>query len=104
MYAKIFSMSAFVWAARITAAFIVCWALTTTLMGFFMCRPFAYNWDPTIPGGHCGNQVLSYQITGAMNLATDLVVLVLPVKYLATLNLALYKKIVLICSFTVGIL
>lgn len=104
MYAKIFSMKAFVWATRATAVFIVMWALTTTLMGFFMCRPFEYNWNPTLPGGKCGNQVLSYQVTGALNLVTDLVVLALPMRYLYGLNLALYKKVVLMISFAVGIL
>jgi hypothetical protein len=104
MYSKIFSMRAFVWTARITAMIIVVWALTTTLMGFLMCRPFAFNWNPTLPDGHCGNQVLSYQVTGALNLITDLVVLVLPMQYLYSLNLALYKKIVLMVSFAVGIL
>lgn len=104
MYSKIFSMPVFVWTARITAIIIVMWAVTTTLMGFFMCEPFEFNWNPTLPGGHCGNQVLSYQVTGALNLVTDLVVLVLPMQYLYGLNLALYKKIVLMVSFAVGIL
>lgn len=57
-----------------------------------------------MPGGKCGNQVLSYQVTGALNLVTDLVVLALPMRYLYGLNLALYKKVVLMISFAVGIL
>ncbi|KAL2192563.1 hypothetical protein P885DRAFT_82101 [Corynascus similis CBS 632.67] len=82
LYCKIFSVPAFIWAARITTAVIVMWALATTLMGFLMCRPFAFNWDQTIPEGRCGNQVLSYQITGALNLVTDVIVLSLPMPYL----------------------
>ncbi|KAB5536421.1 hypothetical protein GE09DRAFT_1226482 [Coniochaeta sp. 2T2.1] len=103
MYCTIFSMRPFVWTARITAVIIVMWVLATTLMGFFMCRPFEFNWIPTLPDGRWGNQVLSYQVTGAMNLVTGLVVLVLPMQYLYGLNLALYKKIVLMVSFAVGI-
>lgn len=104
MYSKIFSMNAFIWTARITGVVIIAWALTTILMDFLMCRPFEFNWNPSLPGGHCGGQVLSYQATGAVNLLTDLVVLVLPMQYLYSLNLPLYKKIVLIVSFSVGIL
>ncbi|KAL2016998.1 hypothetical protein VTK56DRAFT_2679 [Thermocarpiscus australiensis] len=55
------------------------------------------------PGGHCGNQVLSYQVTGALNLVTDLIVLVLPMPYLYGLNMALYKKLVLMATFAVGL-
>ncbi|KAK4247262.1 hypothetical protein C7999DRAFT_14669 [Corynascus novoguineensis] len=103
LYCKIFSVPAFIWAARITTAVIVMWALATTLMGFLMCRPFAFNWDQTIPDGRCGNQVLSYQITGALNLVTDVIVLSLPMPYLYGLNLALYKKLVLMVTFAVGL-
>ena len=80
------------------------WALATVLMGFLMCKPFAFNWDQTIPDGQCGNQVLSYQVTGALNLLTDLIVLLLPMPYLYGLNLALYKKVVLMVTFAVGLL
>lgn len=86
-----------------TAAFIACWALSTILSGFFICRPFAKNWDPTLEGT-CGNQVLSYLITGSLNLATDLVVLVLPLPYLWSLQLELYKKLVLVTTFSMGVL
>ncbi|KAL2157935.1 hypothetical protein VTH06DRAFT_4990 [Thermothelomyces fergusii] len=103
LYTKIFSVPAFIWAARITTVVIVMWALTTSIMGLTICQPFAFNWDPTIPGGHCGNQVLSYKITGVLNLLTDLVVLLLPMPYLYGLNLALYKKLVLMVTFAVGL-
>ena len=73
-------------------------------MAFFMCQPFAFNWDQTIPGGHCGNQVLSYKYTGAINLITDVVVLVLPMPYLYSLQLAVYKKVVLMVTFAIGFL
>lgn len=104
MYSKIFTIRSFIWTARITGAVIVMWASATILLGFLTCQPFAFNWDPSLPGGHCGDQILSYEITGALNLVTDLVVLGLPLQYLYNLNLALYKKIVLMATFSVGIL
>jgi hypothetical protein len=104
LYCKIFDIPAFIWAARITTVIIIMWALTTILMGLFICQPFAFNWDQTIPGGKCGNQVLSYKVTGALNLVTDATVLFLPMPYLYNLNLALYKKLVLMVTFAVGLL
>ncbi len=104
LYSKIFSVPAFIFAAQATTAIVILWALATVLMGFLMCKPFAFNWDQTIPDGHCGNQVLSYEVTGALNLVTDLIVLFLPMPYLYGLNLALYKKLVLMVTFAVGLL
>jgi hypothetical protein len=56
------------------------------------------------PGGHCGNQVLSYQITGALNLVTDLMVLAMPMRHLWKLEMRPSQKIPLMCAFAVGLL
>ncbi|KAF9870670.1 integral membrane protein [Colletotrichum karsti] len=102
LYTKIFSVRIMIMASKMTAALIIVWALTTILLGFFICRPFALNWEPTLDGS-CGNQVLSYLVTGTLNLVTDLIVLVLPLSYLWNLHLRLYKKLVLIATFSMGI-
>lgn len=103
MYCRVFTVQAFVWTAQVTGAVIIMWALATILMGFFLCQPFEYNWNQNIKG-HCGNQLLSYRITGSLNLITDVIVLLLPMPYLYSLNLAFYKKLVLIGTFAVGLL
>ena len=103
MYARIFTMVTMVRLSLVTAAFIAAWALATILSGFLICRPFALNWDQTLDGT-CGNQVLSYTITGSLNLVTDVVVFVLPIPYLWGLQLKLYKKITLLCTFSMGLL
>ncbi|KAL9109957.1 MAG: hypothetical protein Q9227_005480 [Pyrenula ochraceoflavens] len=79
------------------------WATSVIFSSFFLCRPFAFNWDQTIPGGSCGNQVLSYQITGVLNLLTDVVVLLLPMPYIWKLQLRLSRKIALTATFSVGV-
>ncbi|OAT11571.1 integral membrane protein [Blastomyces gilchristii SLH14081] len=43
--------------------FIAAWAIATIIAGCTICRLFAYNWDQSIPGGECGDQVLSFTIT-----------------------------------------
>lgn len=81
---------------------IVAWAIATILAGCLICRPFAYNWDKTIPGGYCGDQVTSFTITGIINLVTDVIVLVLPMRNLSKLQMATYKKVTLIAVFGLG--
>lgn len=91
-------------AAKATAIFILLWALAVILGGFLLCQPFAFTWDQSIPGGHCGNQVLSYQITGALNLVTDLMVLTMPMPYLWKLEMRVSQKVPLMAVFAVGLL
>jgi hypothetical protein len=106
LYAKIFYLrSPFVYTtAQVTICSIVLWALGSTLSAFLICRPFAYNWNPSISDGTCGNRVLSYQIMGSLNLLTDIVVVLLPIPYLYQLRMAFYKKFVLMSVFSIGIM
>jgi hypothetical protein len=85
-------------------ALIAAWAIGTVVAGLTICQPIAFNWDQTIPGGKCGDQVLSFTITGVVNLITDVMVLALPMPYLFRLQLPTYKKVVLIGIFSVEFL
>lgn len=83
---------------------IAAWATGTILAGLLICQPISMNWAPLeTPDGKCGDQVLSFTITGVVNLVTDVIVLALPMPYLYKLQLRLYKKLVLITCFSVGI-
>ncbi|KGO63860.1 hypothetical protein PITC_054860 [Penicillium italicum] len=95
----------FTWAVRvwwITMGVIIAWTIGTILAGCLICRPFAFNWDQTIPGGSCGNQVTSFTVTGVINLLTDVVVLVTPMPLLYKLQMARYKKVTFITIFGLG--
>ncbi|KAF2808682.1 uncharacterized protein BDZ99DRAFT_571581 [Mytilinidion resinicola] len=101
-YTRIFTVPAFRLAARIIGGVVVLWALSVILCGFLLCRPFAFNWDQTIPNGHCGNQILSYELTGAFNICTDVMVLALPLPLIWNLQMRMANKIGLLGVFTVG--
>lgn len=103
LYMRVFALPSVKWIALGTMSVIIMWAIGTILAGFLICQPFAMNWDQTLDG-HCGNQVASFQGTGVINLLTDVVVLGLPMPYLYRLNMALYKRLVLIGVFSVGFL
>jgi hypothetical protein len=83
---------------------IVAWTVATILAGSLICRPFAFNWDKTIIGGRCGDQVTSFTVTGIINLITDVMVLLLPMQPLYQLQMATYKKVTLVSVFGLGIL
>ncbi|KAB5566560.1 hypothetical protein GE09DRAFT_1171632 [Coniochaeta sp. 2T2.1] len=104
LYSNVFAVPVVIWTARSAIVFIALWVLATIITGCLICQPFAMNWDQTIPGGHCGDQVLSFTVTGALNLVTDVMVLLLPLPYLYKLQMRLYKKLVLMGVFSVGFL
>lgn len=104
LYKSVFAVPVVIWTARGAIVFIGLWVFGTILAGCLICRPFPMNWDQTIPGGHCGDQVLSFTVTGVLNLLTDIMVLVLPMPYLAKLQMRLYKKLVLLGVFSIGFL
>ncbi|KAI3397962.1 hypothetical protein diail_10038 [Diaporthe ilicicola] len=102
LYSKIFTVSYFVVAAKITAVVIFLWMLVVVLGSFLICQPLAYNWDQTI-GGHCGSSITLWVCHGVLNIVTDLIVLLLPMPYIYNLELALYKKLVLMATFGLGL-
>lgn len=67
-----------------------------------MCRPVKYAWDKTIPNGRCLNSNTVYVSLAACNIVTDLVVLVLPMRWLAGLQLDLSKRLAVIATFILG--
>lgn len=78
--------------------------LAVILGDFLICQPTAFYWDQSIPGGHCGESVKLWITTGTLNIVTDLIVLFLPMPYIFGLEMALYKKLVLIATFGAGLL
>lgn len=99
---RIFTTPGFVIAARVTGVLTLLLAIATILGALLQCQPFAYNWDQTIPGGHCGDQVLSFTITGSLNVVLDVITLLLPMPHLTTLAMSISKKLVLVSTFAIG--
>ncbi|KAK8867561.1 hypothetical protein PGQ11_006139 [Apiospora arundinis] len=100
LYRKVFPTPFIHWAIFATGVLIGAWAIATTLAGCLICRPISKNWDLLMTDGYCGNQVLSFTVTGAINLVTDIMVLVLPLPNLYKLQ----QRVVLVGVFSLGFL
>ena len=68
------------------------------------CRPIAYNWDTSIPGGHCTSKEAAYLSSACINLAIDILIVALPMPVLWNLQLVTKKKIILSAIFGMGAL
>jgi len=105
-YLRIFGASkSFRWQAYALIVVLILWVLGVILEFALLCAPFAYNYDLSIPGGHCGNKVVSSQITGGLNVATDFLTMALPISQIIHLKqLPLKRKVGLIFMFSMGTL
>ena len=84
---------------------IILWWLSSILLVALSCFPVQYNWDKTIPGGHCPLLInnVAYGVT-ASNLCTDLFVFFLPIPELWGLKMTTTKKLGLCFTFLLGAL
>ncbi|KAI3393573.1 hypothetical protein diail_3922 [Diaporthe ilicicola] len=103
LYAKIFSVGSFVLISQACAVFVVIWAMILFIGAFTICSPVEYNWDKFSTVGTCGDVRMLWAVTGALNIFSDLVVMLLPMPYIYGLSLQLYKKIGLMVTFGIGL-
>ena len=73
----------------------------------FICWPISVNWDPSrnILSGdieECMNHLLTYRVNAGLNIATDVMVITLPLPKLRSVMLPLNQKIALMGVFALG--
>lgn len=104
-FARIFgTKKSFKISVAVVMTIVWMWAVSVILETFLLCRPLAFNWDPTLPGGSCGNRNATYVIAGTLNLLTDLMVMSLPIPHIWKLKLNVAKKVALCMIFSMGLL
>lgn len=103
MYMRIFNMQrAYRRAVYIIASLLTVWGVAGIMTSLLYCKPFAYHWDKTIPGGKCGDKMAAYRWISVPNIVADVVILVLPLPAIKKLQIDLANKIGLSLTFIVG--
>ncbi|CAL8581168.1 hypothetical protein XPA_006871 [Xanthoria parietina] len=101
-YNRLFPYRTFYMVSLITGIVSILWWMGLMLTAFLHCRPFAYNWDRSIPNGHCvDDNLVGYTIT-SINIVGDLVVLILPIPWLWGMNMAVPKRMAVVGLFVLG--
>ena len=93
----------FRWANYALVAFWTVYSLTITLVGFFQCTPVHKAWAPEVDG-HCLNLVELGVASGYINIATDLLILLLPIPMVWSLQLSAKIRLAVMAIFATGIL
>ncbi|KAK0610183.1 hypothetical protein B0T17DRAFT_500892 [Bombardia bombarda] len=95
-----------------TKFFYACWAVisvnalyyfSATITQNLSCIPFEKIWDKTIPGGHCIDEKVLQIVAAAINLVSDVAILILPQHIIWKLQISQQKKIGVSLIFAVGI-
>lgn len=89
--------------AYIVATLSTMLALSGILLGILFCQPFAYNWDHTIEGGHCGDSPKFQLSTAIVNMLLDFFVVLLPMPVLWSLKMSRKRKLMLSAIFSLGL-
>jgi hypothetical protein len=84
-------------------AFVVAGSFANLLQPFLMCRPFRGLYDPTVPA-KCGDELASLIAMGVFQVATDMVILGLPIYTLWNLKMKSQKKVGLVGIFMIAFL
>ncbi|KAH8788391.1 hypothetical protein F5883DRAFT_531921 [Diaporthe sp. PMI_573] len=70
--------------------------------GIFNCNPIGKIWNPRLPGRCLTVGPLAF-LTGALNVVTDIYILILPIPFLWSLNMQYSRKIRIYAIFAIGI-
>ena len=100
-FQRVFFTRRFRFAAYIAIGCTVAWMIQTILVGLLICQPVQLNWDPRARGT-CGNQTAAFTSVSVVDIATDLLLLLLPVKPLSSLRIKHAQKIALAVIFSGG--
>lgn len=103
LYAHLFSIHPrFRRACWIVAAACAIWLPCDMVACFMICQPVAFNWDPTIPGGKCGDTAVAYISMHVSNVIIDITIALLPVPVLWGLKMNTGKRVAIIFMFALG--
>ncbi|EED22640.1 conserved hypothetical protein [Talaromyces stipitatus ATCC 10500] len=101
MYYRIFHFPYFKRWAYIIGGFVIIWVITVTFLFIFICVPVQKLWYPDLPG-HCINQIGTWIANASSTIATDLVILILPIPQIWKLQLGKVEKVALTLTFCLG--
>ena len=82
----------------------VAWGAWACLNSWVICTPIAYNWDKTIPGGHCLDHVSAYISVGVIDIVVDVCIFLLPIPMVWQLQVPQRNKIGLYLLFGISIM
>ena len=85
-------------------ALVVCWGILAGTCTWAFCSPIAYNWDTTIPGGHCIDRDALFLAVGIIDVIGDFLLFLLPLPTVWKLQVPRASKLGLLVIFSIAIM
>ncbi|KAL8929133.1 MAG: hypothetical protein Q9172_000568 [Xanthocarpia lactea] len=102
-YHRIFPVQKFMVSCIIIGVVVIGWFIASVVSTFLICRPVAYWWDKSIPGGYCINATtIHFTIVSPADILTNLAILALPIPWLWGLQMQKRKKWAVTIIFLLG--
>ncbi|PTU23610.1 hypothetical protein P175DRAFT_0433060 [Aspergillus ochraceoroseus IBT 24754] len=102
-YKRLFPVKPMVIAVNLVGSLVILWCFSVCLVGGLVCIPVDKLWNPAIVGG-CLDLAKFYYGLQIPNIATDAIILVMPMKIVWGLQMAKAQKVILCGIFMVGAL
>ena len=103
MYLRIFPSRGFRTVVYVTIALLMTCFIILVFLDIFQCVPVQAIWDRDIKDARCLSISNVAFASAGVNIATEIVILVLPIPVLRSLHLAGRKKVALYALFGAGI-
>lgn len=103
MYRRLFPTARHQIILQITLICVIVTGLWMTLSVFFLCSPVNAYWDPRA-GHHCLSKTVVWSLNAFIQIATNIVMVILPMPVLTQLRLPRRQKFALIFVFALGLL
>ncbi|ETS84625.1 hypothetical protein PFICI_02650 [Pestalotiopsis fici W106-1] len=103
MYMTLMPVPRMILAVKCVGTFVILYNVSGFITGLAICRPYSknYDWQGTVEGS-CGDVKVYYEWLSAINVVSDVVILLLPLPFVYNLQMALKKKLVLFGMFGIG--
>lgn len=103
LYLRLFGhIRKFAYTVYTVAIFVMVVSLVAAIVFTCQCRPVAYFWNRTIPGGECWNFQYVIVAMAAVDFFTGVIILSLPIPILWGLHMSTVKKIAIGGLFVIG--
>ncbi|KAL8691723.1 MAG: hypothetical protein Q9218_003116 [Villophora microphyllina] len=103
LYARLFSsVRNFKKILIVSGVIVVVVPLMLALLFTFSCQPVAYMWNKDIQGGRCLSMISIFAALAAVDAATGIWLLLLPIPIIQTLHLSRGRKCGIIALFSIG--
>lgn len=104
LYLRVFTTSnrTFTLSVYLVGLIVIATGTANTFVSVFQCSPVAYEWDKSLQGGKCIDELTFARYMAIPNVVTGTLMLVMPLPLAWRLNLDISAKIALTATFLHG--